>query len=157
MTLRESIKVAAELEQVWPFVADPVGQATWNEKIVDVRRETAGPVRTGELFGMTYRMSGKARDSDVEVISCDPPSEVRYRHHYQGKSRRFYADERYTLRQAGDQVEVTQHIDMSQAGIPWFFRLLIWFIDRTGKPVDQTTMERLKEEVEKSVALSMQN
>lgn len=156
MTLQESIKVSADLDQVWPFVADPVGQATWNEKIVDVRRNSDGPVRLGEYFGMTYRMSGKLRDSKVEVIASDPPGEVHFRHHFQWEDRRFYADERYTLRTIGNQVEVTQYVDMRNTGIPWFFRAVIWLISRVGKPVDRSSMERLKEAVEKSLELSLQ-
>jgi len=152
MTLRESIKVSASMDEIWPFVADPVGQATWNDKIVDVDRTSDLPVRLGEHFGMTYRMSGKDRKSDVEVIACDPPNEVHFRHHYAWKSRGCHADEQYTLRQVGEQVEVTQRIDLTNTGIPWIFRLLIWCISRFGKPAGQSTMERLKEAVEGSVS-----
>ncbi|NOY43716.1 MAG: hypothetical protein GXP26_18005 [Planctomycetes bacterium] len=150
-TLNESIKVSASLDEIWPFVADPIGQATWNGKVSDVRRESNQPVRLGEWFGVTYRMSGKGRDSEVEVIACDPPREVHFRHHFQWKSRNLQVDERYNLRQQGDQVEVTQRIDLSRAGIPWFFRLLIWLIGRFGKWSEQSSMEKLKEVVEDSV------
>jgi len=135
----DSIEIAASLEEVWPFVADPVGQATWNEKIVEVRRHSDQAVRLGETFGMTYRMSGK-----------DTPNEVHFRHQYRWKSRFRYAVEKYRLQQQGDCVEVTQEIDLSETGIPWFFRALIWFISRFGKSVGKSNMERLKAAIEES-------
>jgi len=151
MTMSDSIRISATLEQVWPFVADPVGHAIWNEKVVEVRREADQTVRQGERFGMTYRMSGKDQESEVEVIACNPRHEVQFRHQYSWKSKYRYATEIYRLKHLGDQVEVTQEMDMSETGIPWIFRALIWFISRFGKSVGQSNMERLKEAVEKSV------
>jgi len=151
MATGDSIEIAASLEEVWPFVADPIGQAVWNEKIVDVRRESDESVRLGETFGMTFRMSGRDRKSEVEVVVCDPPNEVYFRHQYRWKSQSRYAVEKYSLQQRGDRVEVTQEIDMSETGIPWFFRLLIWFLTRFGTPVGPSNMERLKAAVEESV------
>lgn len=151
MSMSESIKISARLDEVWPFVADPVGHVIWNEKVVDIRRDSDTTVQLGERFEMTYRMSGKDRESEVEVVVCDPPNEVHFRHQYRWKAQFHYAVEKYRLRQHGEQVKVTQEIDMSESGIPWFFRVLIWFLSRFGKPVGQTNMERLKEAVEESV------
>jgi len=150
MTMEDSIKISASLEDVWPFVSDPVGQATWNEKIVDVRRHSDQAIRLGETFGMTYRMPGKNNEVEVEVILCDPPNEVHFRHQYRWKSRFRYAVEKYRLQKKGDCVEVKQEIDMSEAGIPWLFRAIIWFISRFGKSVGKSNMERLKKAVEQS-------
>jgi len=146
----DRIEILASLEEVWPFIADPVGQATWNEKIVDVCRHSGQAIRLGETFGMTYRMSGRDRKSEVEVVVCDPPNEVHFRHQYRWKSQFRYAIEKYRLQQQGDRVEVTQEIDLSETGISWFFRALIWFISRFGKSVGKSNMERLKEAVEQS-------
>ncbi len=151
MTMSESVKISASLDEIWPFVADPVGQATWNDKIVEVDRTSDLPVTLGEHFKITYRMSGKDRKSNVEVIACSPPCEVHFRHQYEWKSRRSFVEERYTLQQVGDQVKVTQQIDMAASGIPWIFRVLIWLISRFGKSVDQSSMGKLKEVVENSV------
>jgi len=151
MATGDSIEIAANLEEVWPFLADPVGHAVWNEKVVDVRRKSGELVRLGERFGMTYRLSGKDSQVEVEVIVCDPLREIHFRHQYRWKSQFRYAVEKYRLHQIGNHVEVTQEIDMSEIGIPWIFRLLIWFISRFGKFVGQSNMERLKEAVEGSV------
>ncbi len=151
MAMSESINISASLEQIWPFVADPIGHVTWNDKVVDVRRVSDQPLRLGETFGMTYRMSGKDRDSEVEVTACDPPHEIQFRHQYRWKMQHRYVVEKYRLRQAGEQVEVTQEIDMSEAGIPWVFRALIWFISRFGYSVGRSSMELLKEAVEDAV------
>ena len=151
MTMVDSIKISASPEEVWPFVADPVGHAVWNEKIVDVRRESDQAVWLGERFGITFRMSGKDRESEAEVVVCEPPHEVHFRHQYRWKSQFRYVVEKYRLKQIGDQVEVTQEIDMTGTGIPWIFRALIWFISRFGKSEGQSNMEKLKEAVEESV------
>ncbi|MCA9231052.1 MAG: SRPBCC family protein [Planctomycetales bacterium] len=150
--MKETISVSANLDQVWPFVSDPVGQATWNEKIIDVRRKSHEPLQLGEQFGITYRMSGRERDANVEVIVCNPPHEVQFRHQYRWKSQNRYAIEKYSMQQQGNLVQVVQEIDLRDAGIPWFLRPLVWFLNRYGKPVGQTTMESLKEVIEASVS-----
>lgn len=147
MKVAETHTIDAPPEVVWPYVADPVLMSGWNDKIVAVRRDADAEVRLDEAFGMTYRMSGRDNDSAVDVIVCDPPSAVAYRHTGTWKGKTQVAVERYDLEPRGGGTRVTQTIDLSRAGIPWFFRLLIKFIDRFGESQGLTSLELLEKVV----------
>ena len=152
MILKDSILVSAQREDVWPFVADPVGMASWNSNIVVVERDSDEPVHLGEEFDMVFRLSAAHdHESQVEVVVCRPPREVQYRHNYVYKGRNRSAEEQYQLEQQGSQVLVTQAIDLSNAGIPWPFRLLMRFISKFGTTQGMTSMEKLKVQVEKVI------
>src|SRR4051812_31941713 len=132
MKLRDSIVVAAKVEKVWPLVADPLLQAQWNSKIVSIDRRLTGAARFGERFEMIYRMSGRDRESKVEVTALEPSQRIVFRHQMTWKSRQQFVEEQYQLEPCNPGVRVTQIIDLRRAGIPWPFRVLIWCIARFG-------------------------
>jgi hypothetical protein len=148
MQLRESVIIAADASAVWPFLADPVLQADWNPKIVSIAREQSGPVRFGERFEMIYRMSGRERQSRVEITDLQPTQRLTFLHRHTWKSSEQIVQESYEISPTGDGVKVVQTIDLSQTGIPWPFRLLIGFIHRFGWNAQEPYLHRLKRLVE---------
>ena len=93
-----------------------------------------------------------SRHSHVEVTLVEPERRVTFRHRMIWKSTERIAEESYEISPDPNGVKVVQTINLTRAGIPWPFRLLIWFIHRfgwqTGEPDDQP----LKRLVEQSVA-----
>jgi uncharacterized protein YndB with AHSA1/START domain len=149
MKIKETIKIAASAAEVWPFVAVPARMAGWNPKLVSVSRASEQPVILGERFSAVYVMSGKNRESDVEVTACEPAALVTYRNHFNsGNGRPSFVDESYTLSAQAGATVVEQVVDLSGAGIPLFWRAVIWFIGRFGKSVEEPYMLRLKRLVE---------
>ena len=80
MKINENIKITAPPEAVWPYVADPILMASWNDKIVDVQRDADQPVRLNEQFTVTYRMNQKDSPSQVRVTTCEPGQLVEFEH-----------------------------------------------------------------------------
>jgi uncharacterized protein YndB with AHSA1/START domain len=150
MQVRESVHIAADPSTVWPFVADPTRQRLWNPKVVSVNRQQSGPVVSRERFEMVYCMSGRQRQSQVEVATCEPPRHVVFEHRSSWKGLEQIAQEAYQISESRGGVEVIQTIDLSQIAVPWPWRALIWFISRFGKAVEEPYLERLKRAVEQS-------
>jgi hypothetical protein len=148
MQLRESTIIWADAASVWPFLADPVLQADWNPRVVSIDRERAGPVRFGERFEMIYRMSGRESQSHVEVTVAEPSERVAFLHRVAWKSAEQIVEESYEISPQGDGVKVVQTIDLTRSGIPWPFRLLIWFINRFGYKSGESYLDRLRRLVE---------
>jgi uncharacterized protein YndB with AHSA1/START domain len=144
MAFIESIEIAARPEEVWPLIADPQQMAAWNEKLVSVNRRDVGPVRLGERFEAVYQMSGKRRETTVEVLRCQPPLALTLRHRMAGESAERFVDESYDLFAEGNATRVEQGVDFSHAGLPLWARALMWFVSTFGRPSGEGTLEPLK-------------
>ena len=145
MTLRERIHIQAPPNRIWPLIADPTRMADWNPKIVSVDRSAPQTLRLGQRFQVVYRMSGRDRASDAEVIDCLEPRELVIRHHYVWKSADRYADERYHLAPSPGTTRLTQEIDMTGSGVPLWLQVLAWLIHRVGEPVGKPYLATLRE------------
>ena len=143
MAMRESVDIAADAETVWALVADPVRHAEWNEKIISSDRSVDGPVTLGEKFTMIYRLSGRDRESRVEVVECDPPRRLTLEHRSMWKGREHIVTESCEISDIAYGVTVTTTIDMSRA-LPLWARGLIWFISTFGKPVAEPGLHKLR-------------
>jgi uncharacterized protein YndB with AHSA1/START domain len=144
----DSIEVAAQPEAVWPLLADPQQMANWHAKLVAVRRSASGTVRLGDRFGTTYTLSGSENDAEAEVIRCQPPAALTYRHHVNLKQCTGYVDESFDLQYNGKVTRVKQTLDFSKSGLPLWARGLMWFVSRFGKPVGPSLFEPLKRAAE---------
>ncbi len=145
MTLRERIRIQAPPERIWPLIADPIRMADWNPRIVSVDRGSPRTLRLGQRFRLIYRMSGRDRASDAEVIECVEPRTLVIRHHYVWKSVDRYADERYHLIPSPGTTRSTQEIDMTGSGVSLWLQVLAWLIHRVGEPVGKPFLATLKE------------
>jgi len=153
MILRDSILIAADAAIVWPWVADPSRHAQWNHHVVSVDRRREGPVHFQERFDMVYRLSASERLSHVEVTECEPNEKVAFSHRIvderNGRRTEQYVVEHYTLTPQRGGVLVKQSVDLSRAGVPWWFnvlaRLIRVFGERSG-PDLLGTLKRLAEE-----------
>jgi uncharacterized protein YndB with AHSA1/START domain len=149
MKVHESLEIAASPEWVWEHIADPQAMADWHAKLVEVRRNSSGPLYVGERFGATYIMSRKKqnrRDSEAEVLRCEPWTALVLRHHMIEKGATGYVDETYLLspRDEGRATRVEQTVDFANAGLPLWARALMWCITRTGEPSGEGTLDPLK-------------
>ena len=144
MVLTHSTVIRATRERVWALVADPHRQAEWNPKVRVTRRSRTGPAHGGELFSIVGRLGGREQPGDVETLLADAPSHARFRHAVDYNGSRSIAVESYDLVEHRDGVRVTQTIDLTDARIPLFFRVVIRLITLFGRPVGEDPLARLK-------------
>lgn len=152
MKIRTTINIAALPETVWPLLADPEQMAAWHVRLVSVRRTGSGPVRIGERFGTTYTMSGRQGNAEAEVIRCQSPVELTYRHHVRMGRRDGYVDESFALIPEGAGTRLKQTIDFTHSGMPRWAQALMWFISRFGRAVEPCILEPLKKAAERTNA-----
>ena len=145
MKLKSSVRIAAPPDKVWPFVADPLLQAKWNQKLVSIDRNASGPVRQGESFAMIYRMSGRDHESRVEVVETCFPERVTLTHSYARNGRTFKVAESYRITPVDRGTRLEQTLDMREAGIPFPLRPLVWFLHQFGRDTEQACLDRLRE------------
>ncbi len=154
MNFTESIDIAATPERVWPYLANPVLMATWNKKIVDVKRSGAdAPVQTGDTYTMTFRMSERDDESSVEVLESDPRRRLRIRHEHLWKNKiqtclEYYDLEALNPGSPNTATSTRVHQELTITGLPWIACLLIKFIDRFGTSEGFTSLQKLKHVVE---------
>jgi hypothetical protein len=149
--IRESILIGAKAEEIWPFVAGPLLQKEWNTKIVSVERHRTGPVTYGERYSMMFQMGSTPLETDVEIIECDMYQNLTIEHHSVWKGKEQFVTVNFQLASSDNYVKVTQSIDFSRSRIPLIFRILMWIINRLGKPVGRTNLEELRRIVGKQV------
>ena len=148
MKLRTSIEIAAPPEAVWPLVADPEQMAAWHVRLVSVRRTASGAVRVGERFGTTYAMGGRQGNGEAEVVRCQPPVELTYRHFVKMGARTGYVDETFELNHGGGGTRLRQTLDFSHSGMPRVAQAFMWFLSRFGRAVEPGILEPLKKAAE---------
>ena len=151
MKLRDVIDIDAPPEEIWPFLADPPRMVAWHEKLLSVKRSAEGLVRLGDRFDATYTMSGRQRQTSVEVIRCQPPVALTLRHRLVEAGPERFVDESYDLIPQGNATRLEQIVDFGHAGLPLWARALMWFISRFGAPAEESLLMPLKRTVEGTV------
>lgn len=151
MSIYLKVKIDAPAEIIWPFVADPIEMARWNPKLVAVDRSRDGPVTFGECYQIIYRMSSKETEMEAMVERVDRPFHLTIRQRSDDWDESRYALESYTLTESADRTRLTQHVDLSHAGVPLPIRLLIRLMTRFGRATGKPYLEKLKELAEAEV------
>lgn len=124
--------------------------AEWNPKIVSVPDNVGVISSVGQRFEMTFSMSGKTRKSLAEVRTFEPFTHLVIRHHFTETLHPTSCDEEYELVAVEGGTRIRQRITFGKGTIPWFWRAVIWFITRFGRPVGETYLEALRTLVENS-------
>jgi uncharacterized protein YndB with AHSA1/START domain len=68
-----SIEIARRPEDVFSYVTDPSRLPEWQESVVSVRREDAGPVTVGSRALATRRVGRREQAMTAELSELDPP------------------------------------------------------------------------------------
>jgi uncharacterized protein YndB with AHSA1/START domain len=144
MKFRETIQIEAPTEVVWNFVSDPEAWPRWNPRVKQVRRNRHGPLVEAEQFAGVFQLSGEPVEHSVEIVRLDPPKSLVMRQRYEWRRRPCEIEVSIFVEPSSTGSRVTTAIDASRAGIPWPFRLLIWWISLFGRKVGSSPLDALK-------------
>ncbi|MBK7978314.1 MAG: SRPBCC family protein [Deltaproteobacteria bacterium] len=144
LCLREATTLAAPPEAVWRVLAEPARRGEWNDKIVRVERRRSGAPVVGERYRLRYRLSGREREMEAEVVVCEAPRLLAVREHAPGDPERAVVVT-WRLDADGAGTRISQEVDVTRAPIPGVVKLLMWIVSRTGKPRGATVVETLAE------------
>ena len=153
MKISEQIQIKARPEVVWKLIEDPAQICLWNPKLIQVVPVSSGQRRVGYCYRATYEMSGKRSEMSFEIREYEPfrkwsahgntiKSEAVIKIQNSG------VIESYELIEKGEGTLVKQEIDMDMSYQPFWLRILVWIILKTGKPVGSGPLDKLKQLVE---------
>jgi hypothetical protein len=74
LRLEFSIEIERSAEEIYELVGNPENDVKWQDAVLDVRKLTPGPVRTGSRYRHTLRILGKSMGVDVEISARAPHS-----------------------------------------------------------------------------------
>jgi len=151
LTLHDRITISARPEEVWLFLEDPDMVKEWNEKLRAWEPLSHGSPRLGFRYRARFGMRGRETDMEGEVVEYRPPVRLVTRFTGGRLPADGYSELAFDLSDRVHSTRLHQTIVMQNAGIPWFFRWLIWFIHHTGRTVGKSHLQRLKELVEEAV------
>jgi uncharacterized protein YndB with AHSA1/START domain len=149
--LQDTVQIRGSPEKVWMFIEDPQRMKSWNPKIQHISSISWGGRTLGYRYRITYAMRKKRSEFLAEIIEYRRPEKLVIRLTEGNLPPGSYINEIYQLSRTAEGTSLEQTIEINNSGINIFFRLVIGFISRFGKPTGQKYLERLKELVEASV------
>jgi carbon monoxide dehydrogenase subunit G len=148
--LRDSVRIKSPPEKVWRFIEDPERMKSWNPKVQSISPISWGERSVGYRYRVTYVMSRKANEFLAEIIEYRKPEKIVIRLTEANLPTRSTVNEIYELSPSEEGTLLEQRIEINNSGLNLFFRLLIAFIHRFGKPTEKRYLEALKELIERS-------
>ncbi|MFZ2300942.1 MAG: SRPBCC family protein [Gallionella sp.] len=154
MKLVNSIFINSPPETVWDFLKKPENMLLWNPKVKHVSPSCFSDIQQGYRYAITYQMSESAMASkfQAEFSHFEPFSKLVIRH-TGGLSapQDRIIEETYELLARNGGTFLTQTICIRNSGINIFLRLLIWIIQKWGKPTGEPYLGTLRDIIENSV------
>ncbi|MFM8551683.1 MAG: SRPBCC family protein [Nitrospiraceae bacterium] len=156
MNLRDHVDVGRPPETVWRFLEDPNNLPAWNPNVQRVAPVTWGAPAKGFRYRATYVLRGKANEMEAEIEEFQPPVRLAVCLSGGRMPKNAFAREVYDLTPIPGGTRLVQTIELNNTGIPLVFRLLMWFIQRFGKPTGKTFLATFKELVEEAAVTDRQ-
>jgi uncharacterized protein YndB with AHSA1/START domain len=150
MVLKDSVRINAPPEHVWPYLEDPERMRLWNTNIKEVGSISWGQRCQGFRYRLTYVLGGKESEASAEIEAYEAPVKLVFRLTGGRLPPTAYAQEIYELSPVPGGSILTQTIRVHNSRINVVFRLLIALLHRFGKPTGKKFLVRLKELVEAS-------
>lgn len=148
MQQKETILINASPEKVWNFIEDPNNLPLWNPKVQRVTAFGSSGKSVGSNFGIMYMMNKIPSEMRGEVVVHEPNSRLTFRFLDGKMERGNHVEESFSLTPTPSGVLLERTIDFTNAPIPWWARIIMWIIFKTGKPVGDTYLVKLKSLIE---------
>ena len=151
MKLVNSIFINRPARAVWAFLENPANMLRWNPKVKHVSPSSFSGPQQGYRYAITYQMHERARASEfqAEFVHFEPFSKLVIRHTGTQSPHDRVIEEIYELSERDGGTFLTQTIHIENSGINIFLRLLIWIIQRWGKPTGKPYLETLRDIIER--------
>lgn len=149
VTLRDRIVVKAPVDAVWQVLADPVSMTRWNPKCV---RCDAGSsrVHTGLRYRAAFRMSGPERESDCEVVVCEPQRLLVTRFLTESRRPGGYVDETFRLEARKSDTQIVHEVDFTHSGLPLWLNVIMKLMDLVGRKAGESSLDGIKSLIEQT-------
>jgi uncharacterized membrane protein len=79
MAIHETIEINRPPQEVFAYLDDLTRHPEWQDQLLSVEVETAGPTHVGTRAKQTRRVPGGKRTFTLEVVEHDPPNRAAFR------------------------------------------------------------------------------
>ncbi len=148
MTQKETILINSPIEKVWNFIEDPNNLQLWNPKVQRVTAFGNSGKSVGSNFGIMYMMNNIPSEMRGEIVVHEPNSRLTFRFLDGKMNHGTFVDESFFLTKAPNGVLLERSIDFTNAPIPWWGRIIMWIVFKTGKPVGDAYLVKLRDLIE---------
>jgi len=147
MELVDNIFIDRPAGIVWAFLEDPKNMLLWNPKVKRVSPSAFASPQQGYRYSITYQMHERAKPTEflAEFVHFEPLSKLVIRHTGGLSPHNSVIEEIYELSERDGGTFLKQTIKIGNSGINIFFRILIWLIQRWGKPTGKRYLETLRD------------
>jgi uncharacterized membrane protein len=140
--VEESVEIGRPVEEVFAYAADPENLPEWSGLAIEVRKDTSGPLREGDVFVTVAKFLGRRFETPFEVTSYE--TNRRYTHRATGGP---IPDQEWTY--TYEEVPGGTRLTRAAQGEPGgFFKPADPLIERALKRQVRTDMETLKDLLE---------
>jgi len=153
MILYDRIDVCANPEQIWEVLDDPALMELWNPKCVQCAADRH-QVHLGLRYRASFRMSGPPRESHCEVMACRPCELLTTRFLMEAPGPTGYVDETFRLRAHRGGTRIAHEVDFTHSGLPRWLQVFMKVMDLVGRKAGKSSLDGIKELVEKPEAES---
>lgn len=155
MKLVNKILIRRSAATVWVFLQNPENMLLWNPNVTHVSPSVFSNPQQGYRYTITYQLNKNAiaPELQAEFVHFEPFSKLVIRH-TEGLSsphNNRVIEEIYELSERDGGTFLTQTIRIENSGINIFLRLLIWIIQKTGKPTGKPYLDTLRDIIERDV------
>lgn len=150
MKLVNSITVFRPPAAIWAFLVNPENMLLWNPKVRRVSPSSGAEPGLGYRYAITYQMRESAPPADflAEFVHFEPGRRLVIRHTGERGPRDRVIEEIYELTERGNGTFLKQTIQIENSGINIFLRMLIWAIQRWGRPTGRPYLATLRDYLE---------
>jgi len=151
LTFKDHIRIHASPADVWCFLEDPDMLKLWCPKLQQTTLVDNQRLRAGTRFQSTYDMRGKTYTVDAHVQAADEPSRLVML--YTGGCLGDGGSARESIElppTEDDWTALTRRVEIIDARISLWCRLLIRVSNLIGRPIGRTNLQELKQLVESS-------
>jgi carbon monoxide dehydrogenase subunit G len=150
MKLSDTVVIHEPPQRVWKAICDPATWPDWNPKVVSVSRTSTGPLEVGETFTADFKLNGPPMPSQLKVRVLNPLRQLTVKQRPEGRHRSRSVKIDFEIEMEGTSTRVTQTTDITEAGLPFWARTLMWIVTRFGKAAGPSPLDGLKKHLESS-------
>lgn len=130
---------------LWVVIHEPANMPAWNSKCLNATSTNGGGL--GSKFEATFAMGSTPQETKGEVVAWEYQKKIEFRYSFESDSEKMRSvDETYLIEDLGEgRSELKQVIDLSDAGLPWWARMLMRVVGRLGRSAGPGPLEGIEE------------
>jgi uncharacterized protein YndB with AHSA1/START domain len=149
MVVKESIVIDAPPSKVWEYIGSPDLWSLFHAKVGKCEQVSLQGGRMGSIYSIEFRLGEETTATRCEIVDLRPGEMIQIQSQSDDPNNQAAsATLTYELEDLGTRTKVREQITFALAEVGVVWRAIIWFVNRFGSCVGDSTLVRLKRVVE---------